>query len=73
MAKGVIASRLKELRESLKLSQAKVASLNGTATQASINRYENQQSDPSLDILLFKWEKILHYLLSFFVETIALL
>ena len=53
MAKGVIASRLKELRESLKLSQAKVASLNGTTTQASINRYENQQSDSSLDILLW--------------------
>ncbi len=53
MDKSVIASRLKELRESLKLSQAKVASLNGTTTQASINRYENQQSDPSLDILIW--------------------
>ncbi len=53
MDKSAIASRLKELRESLKLSQAKVASLNGTTTQASINRYENQQSDPSLDILLW--------------------
>ena len=36
MDKSVIASRLKELRESLKLSQAKVASLNGTTTHTSL-------------------------------------
>ena len=53
MDKSIVASRLKEVRESLKLSQAKVTSLNGTTTQASINRYENQQSSPSLDILLW--------------------
>lgn len=45
-----IAQRLKSLRESVNLSQAKLAALMG-ATQASVNRYENGQSSPPLKIL----------------------
>ena len=45
-----IAQRLKCLRESVNLSQAKLAALMG-ATQASVNRYENGQSSPPLKIL----------------------
>ena len=45
-----VAQRLKSLRESVGLSQAKLAALMGT-TQASVNRYENGQSSPPLKIL----------------------
>ena len=45
-----IAQRLKSLRESVNLSQAKLAALMG-ATQASVNRYDNGQSSPPLKIL----------------------
>lgn len=45
-----IAQRLKSLRESVNLSQAKLAALMG-ATQASVNRYENGQSTPPIKIL----------------------
>ena len=45
-----IAQRLKVLRESVNLSQAKLAALMG-ATQSSVNRYENGQSSPPLKIL----------------------
>ena len=47
-----IAKRLKSLRESVNLSQAKIAVLMG-ATQASVNRYENGQTTPPLKILLW--------------------
>ena len=47
-----IANRLKRLRESVSLSQAKIAVLMG-ATQASVNRYENGQTTPQLKILLW--------------------
>lgn len=47
-----VAQRLKHLRESVNLSQAKIAKLMG-ATQASVNRYENGQSSPPLKILLW--------------------
>lgn len=47
-----IAKRLKSLRESVNLSQAKLAALMG-ATQASVNRYENGQTTPPLKILLW--------------------
>ncbi len=47
-----ISQRLKGLRESVSLSQAKIAALMG-ATQASVNRYENGQSSPPLKILLW--------------------
>lgn len=45
-----VAQRLKSLRESVGLSQAKLAALMG-ATQASVNRYEKGQSSPPLKIL----------------------
>ena len=45
-----VAQRLKSLRESVGVSQAKLAALMGT-TQASVNRYENGQSSPPIKIL----------------------
>ena len=45
-----VAQRLKSLRESVGVSQAKLAALMG-ATQASVNRYEHGQSSPPLKIL----------------------
>ena len=45
-----VAQRLKSLRESVGVSQAKLAALMGT-TQASVNRYENGQSSPPLKIV----------------------
>ena len=45
-----VAQRLKSLRESVGVSQAKLAALMG-ATQASVNRYESGQSSPPLKIL----------------------
>lgn len=47
-----VAQRLKSLRESVRLSQAKIAALMST-TQSNINRYENAQSSPPLKILLW--------------------
>ena len=47
-----VAQRLKNLRESVSLSHAKIAALMG-ATQASVNRYENGQTTPPLKILLW--------------------
>lgn len=47
-----VAQRLKHLRESVNLSQAKIAKLMG-ATQASVNRYENGQTSPPLKVLLW--------------------
>ena len=46
----LIGKRLRSLRESLSLSQAKLAELLGI-TQSSLNRYENGQSTPSVDLL----------------------
>lgn len=45
-----IGKRLRCLRDSLSLSQAKLAELLGI-TQSCINRYENGQSTPSVDLL----------------------
>jgi len=47
-----VAARLKTLRESVKVSQSKIALLVGT-TQASINRYENGIGSPPLKVLLW--------------------
>ena len=47
-----VAQRLKELRESIGISQVKLAKL-ANSTQASINRYENGQSAPPLKMLLW--------------------
>lgn len=48
-----VAQRLKSLRESINLSQAKIAALIGDTTQASVNRYENENSNPPLKVLLW--------------------
>lgn len=47
-----LAERLRDLRESVNLSQAKLGALMG-ATQASVNRYENGQTSPPLKILVW--------------------
>lgn len=48
----ILGERLRSLRESMKLSQIKIASLIGM-TQASINRYESGASTPSTKVLLW--------------------
>jgi transcriptional regulator with XRE-family HTH domain len=48
----IFSERLKALREGLRISQAKVASLVGT-TQSSINRYEKQVGLPPHSLLLW--------------------
>lgn len=48
----IVGQRLKLLRESVKLSQAKIATLIGTQ-QTSINRYETNQYSPPLKVLLW--------------------
>lgn len=48
----ILATRLKQLRIDNKLSQAKIALLANT-TQASINRYENGNNYPPINILLW--------------------
>ena len=45
-----LGKRLRVLRESVALSQAKLAPELGT-TQSSINRYENGQAAPPIDLL----------------------
>ena len=47
-----VAERLRILRNSIKLSQVKIAELIGT-TQACINRYETAASSPPLKVLLW--------------------
>ena len=44
-----VGKRLRTLRESLSLSQAKLAELLGI-TQSSLNRYENGQSTPTVEV-----------------------
>ena len=46
----IVGQRLKLLRESVKLSQAKIATLIGTQ-QTSINRYETNQYSPPLKVI----------------------
>ncbi len=45
-----LGNRLRSLRESIGLSQAKFADVIGS-TQSSINRYENGQATPTVDLL----------------------
>ena len=45
-----LGERLRILRESVKLSQVKMADLLGVK-QSSINRYENGQATPTVDLL----------------------
>lgn len=47
-----VADRLKQLRESVKLSQAKLCALNG-CLQPSLARYETGQAVPPLKLLLW--------------------
>lgn len=47
-----VAERIRLLRESINLSQAKLAVL-ANATQSGINRYENDQSSPPLPLLVW--------------------
>lgn len=47
-----IVKRIRSLRESAGLSQAKIAAMIGI-TQTSVNRYENGQADPPLETLLW--------------------
>ncbi len=47
-----VAQRLRELRESIGISQMKLAQM-AHSTQASINRYENGQVSPPLKMLLW--------------------
>jgi len=48
----IVSQRLRALRESVGLSQNKLAGMVGVR-QSSINRYENGQSDPSIQT--FRW------------------
>ncbi len=53
MQDKILGQRLKQLRESVKLSQVKVAAMLGT-TQSAINRYENGHSDvPNATLLWY--------------------
>lgn len=45
-----LGSRLRALRESIGISQAKFADVIGS-TQSSINRYENGQATPTVELL----------------------
>jgi len=47
-----VAQRVRALRDSIGVPQTKLAELSGS-TQSSINRYENGQSAPSLELLLW--------------------
>ena len=47
-----VAERIKQLRESVKLSQKKICALNG-CNQPSLARYENNNSVPPLELLLW--------------------
>ncbi|MCI9626368.1 MAG: helix-turn-helix transcriptional regulator [Clostridia bacterium] len=48
----IVGERLRTLRDGIKLSQTKLASIIGT-TQACINRYETDVSSPPLTVLLW--------------------
>ena len=48
----IVGERLRTLRDSIKLSQTKLANIIGT-TQACINRYETDVSSPPLTVLLW--------------------
>lgn len=52
MENSMVGSRLRSLREGLKISQQKLATVIGT-NQAAINRYENNTSSPPEKILLW--------------------
>lgn len=47
-----VSQKIRLLRESINIPQTKLAELSGS-TQSSINRYENGQSTPPLELLLW--------------------
>jgi len=47
----IVAKRLRTLRNGLNISQAKMAPIVGLK-QSAINRYENDQAEPSCETLL---------------------
>lgn len=51
MKENIIGQRLRSLRESIKLSQAKLAKLIGSVAQPAVNRFENGIAVPSAEIL----------------------
>lgn len=52
MESSILAKRLKQLRTEQKISQLKIAKMNGT-TQNAVFKYENGVSFPPMNILLF--------------------
>jgi transcriptional regulator with XRE-family HTH domain len=48
----IVANRIRELRHRIGISQTKIAAVIGTQ-QSAINRYENNQSDPPLEMLVW--------------------
>lgn len=52
MESNILAKRLKQLRTEQKISQLKIAKMNGT-TQNAVFKYENGVSFPPMNILLF--------------------
>jgi transcriptional regulator with XRE-family HTH domain len=53
MEKNILGKRLRTLRESTKLSQLRLAAVNGNMAQPAVNRYENGNASPSLETLLW--------------------
>ncbi len=53
MDNKIIGQRLRELRQSVKLSQMKLCKLNGNISQSALNRYENGITEVSNEVLLW--------------------
>jgi len=53
MEENIVGTRLRTLRESTKLSQLKLAAVNGKMTQPAVNRYENGVASPTFETLLW--------------------
>lgn len=53
MNNKIIGQRLRDLRQSVKLSQMKLCKLNGNISQSALNRYENGISEASNEVLLW--------------------
>ncbi|MDR3293914.1 MAG: helix-turn-helix domain-containing protein [Clostridiales bacterium] len=53
MAENIVGRQLRSLRESVKLSQYRLALVNGKIAQPAVNRYENGVVCPSLETLLW--------------------
>jgi len=53
MEKNIVGKRLRTLRESTRLSQLKLAAVNGKMAQPAVNRYENGKASPEFETLLW--------------------